>query len=158
MIAFLWWFTFLLARFLAISVFAYFYMSQTIWLLSSHYILVLLILLYDVKTDQVKRSKIFFFLFIGFVYLFCIIEFKIKFKKARLLYYGYFLLVFTENFVMCMIWFIGKIDSIENDFWFRYVFYIFVACSMASFSSMVFYFLVNQPPKVIVEFKIRNKK
>lgn len=151
LVAFLWWYGFLLARALAISVFAYFFMKECLWLLGSHFLLVITILSYDVKSDAVKRAKALFFIFIGLIYIFCIIEFKIQFKKATFIYYGFFILVFVENFVMCMIWYLGQIESLENDYWFRYVFYIIVMCSITSFSSMVFYFVINKPPKVVVE-------
>ncbi|KAG5898961.1 hypothetical protein JTB14_004681 [Gonioctena quinquepunctata] len=150
LIAFLWWFTFLLARVLAISAYAYFFFEKTIWLLCSHFLIVIAFLVYDVKSDEVRRSKAIFFMFLGLIYIFCIIEFKIKFKKAAFIYYGYFILVFTENLVMCLIWYLGEVESIENDFWFRYVFYIVVTGSICSFSSMVFYFIINKPPKVVI--------
>ncbi|XP_018577197.1 uncharacterized protein LOC108915611 [Anoplophora glabripennis] len=151
LVAFLWWFCFLLVRVLAISVFAYFFIKETVWLLASHYAIIMGFLLYDVKSDEVKRAKAIFFIFIGLIYIFCIIEFKIKFKKATFIYYGYFVLAFIENFVMCMIWFMTEIESIENDFWFRYSFYIIVMGSLISFSSMLFYFTINKPPKVMVK-------
>lgn len=151
LVAFLWWFCFLLVRVLAISVFAYFFIKETLWLLLSHFAIVMAFLLYDVKHDEVKRAKAIFFVFIGLIYIFCIIEFKIKFKKATFIYYGYFVLVFIENFIMCLIWFLDKIESIENDFWFRYSFYIVVMGSITSFSSMLFYFTINKPPKVLVK-------
>lgn len=151
LVACLWWYGFLVARVLTISIFAYFFMEHCLWLLSSHFILVIIILSYDVKSDAVKRAKALFFIFLGLVYIFCIIEFKIKFKKATFIYYGFFVLVFVENLVMCLIWFIGQIESLENDYWFRYAFYVIIFCSFTSFSSMLFYFLINKPSKVVVE-------
>ncbi|KAJ8973265.1 hypothetical protein NQ317_017720 [Molorchus minor] len=41
LIAFLWWFCFLLARFLAISAFAYFFIKDALWILLSHFIIVM---------------------------------------------------------------------------------------------------------------------
>nr|XP_023028394.1 uncharacterized protein LOC111516473 [Leptinotarsa decemlineata] len=149
-IAFFWWFTFLLARVLAISVFAYFFLEKSILLLCSHFLIVIAFLIYDVKSDEVNRAKGFFFLFLGLIYIFCIIEFKIKFKKATFIYYGYFVLVFIENFTMCLIWYLGEAETIENDFWFRYVFYIVIIGSLTSLSSMIFYFIFNKPPEVVV--------
>ncbi|KAJ8912120.1 hypothetical protein NQ315_013209 [Exocentrus adspersus] len=130
--------------------------KETMWLLGSHFAIVMVFLLYDVKSDEVKRSKAAFFLFIGLVYIFCIIEFKIKFKKSTFIYYGFFALVFTENLIVSVIWFVDKIDSIENNFWFRYSFYIVVMGSIFSFSSMLFYFNINKPPKILIETKKRD--
>nr|CAI5865961.1 unnamed protein product [Callosobruchus analis] len=157
LVAFLWWFAFLLARVLAISTFAYFFKTAATWLIFAHFTLVLLFFSYDIRTNEVKRAKAMFFLFLGLVYIFCIIEFKIKFKKATFIYYGFFALVFIENFVMCLCWYLGEVETIENDYWFRYMFYIVVMCSITSLSAMVFYFNLNKPPKVVVpESDIRS--
>ncbi|XP_057666131.1 uncharacterized protein LOC130899946 [Diorhabda carinulata] len=156
LIAIVWWFTFLLARVLTISIFAYFYMKETIYVLTIHFILIVVILVYDVKSDAVKRSKSVFFLFIGLVYIFCIIEFKIKFKKATLIFYGFFVVVFIENIIMCLLWYLLRVDSIENDFWFRYVFYVIISCLILSFSTMVFYFILNKPQKVTIETIVKK--
>lgn len=158
LVAFLWWFTFLVTRVLAISMFAYFYIKETVWLISSHYILVMAILLYDVKTDAVKRSKLIFFIFIGYVYIFCIIEFKIRFKKATAIYYGFFLLVFLENFGMCLSWYIGQIEYLENEFWCRLAFLTVTFGTLISFSSMLFYFMINKPKKVVVQTTVQSPR
>ncbi|RZC36893.1 uncharacterized protein BDFB_005785, partial [Asbolus verrucosus] len=117
-VSFFWWFCFLLVRILAISAFYYFYPTASIWLLVAHVLIIILFLSYDVKTDEVKRAKALFFVFIGLIYVFCIIEFKIKFKKTKFIYYGYFTLVFVQNFVMCLIWWFGNVEDLENAFWF----------------------------------------
>lgn len=158
LVAIAWWYSFLLTRVLAISMSTYFLTRETIWLIIAHYILILTILLYDVKSDAVKRAKAIFFIFIGYVYIFCIIEFKIKFKKATFIYYGFFALVFLENFGMCLTWYIDKVEYLENDFWCRYAFYFVVMGTMTSFSSMVFYLIVNKPKKVVVDTKIQHPK
>ncbi|XP_030753291.1 uncharacterized protein LOC115880252 [Sitophilus oryzae] len=155
-VAFSWWFTFLLGRILAISVFAYFYMKACVWSVICHVIVIIAILVYDVKTDNIKRDKALFFIFLGFVYIFCIIEFKIRFKKAYFIYYGFFVLVFMENFVMCLIWYYTELESLENDYWFRYVFYITIACGMLSFSAMVFYLTLTKPKSVSIPVQVVN--
>lgn len=151
LIAFLWWYNFILARILALASFAYFYaIKDTLYLVCAHVGIVLAFLIYDVKQNNVKRSKLMFFLFIGYVYVFCIIEFKIKFKKSTLIYYGYFGLVYLENVIICLIWYNTEIETLENDFWFRFVFFVIVVSSIFSFSSMLFYFFVNKPKKIVV--------
>lgn len=158
LVATLWWFSFLLTRILAISMSAYFFTSATTWLLVAHFLFVMSVLLYDVKSDAVKRDKTLFFIFIGYVYIFCIIEFKIKFKKATIVYYGFFALVFLENFGMCLTWYIDRVEYLENDFWCRYVFYMVIIGTITSFSSMVFYLIVNKPKKVVVDTKVLKPK
>ncbi|XP_044750741.1 uncharacterized protein LOC123311049 [Coccinella septempunctata] len=150
LISFCWWSAFLLARILAILAFQYFYPVQVLYILVSHFILTLAILCYDAKSNSFTRSKVLFFLFVCYIYLFCIIEFKIKFKKAKFIYYGFFTLVYLENFVMCLVWWYGDLEYVEEEFWFKYMFNIIVICSLFSFVSMVFYMTVNKPDKVIV--------
>lgn len=151
LIAFFWWFCFLLARMLAISAFAYFYPKEVIWLLASHFVLVVALLLYDVRSDAVRRAKAIFFIFIGLVYLFCLIEFKIKFKKKRFIYNGFFVLVFTENIIMSLVWWYANLEAVENDWWFKYIMYLIIGCTGLSLISMLFYMKVNKPEKVVVE-------
>lgn len=158
LVATLWWFSFLLTRVIAISMSAYFFSSATTYLILAHFIFVISVLLYDVKSDAIKRDKTLFFIFIGYVYIFCIIEFKIRFKKATAVYYGFFALVFAENFGMCLTWYIDKVEYLENDFWCRYAFYLVIIGTITSFSSMVFYLIVNKPKKVEVGTKILEPK
>lgn len=151
LIAFLWWFCFLLARMLAISAFAYFYPTDIIWLMASHFVLVVALLLYDVRSDEVRRAKAIFFIFIGLVYLFCLIEFKIKFKKTKFIYNGFFILVFVENIVMALVWWCANIETVEDDWWFKYIMYLITGCTGLSLISMLFYMKVNKPEKIVVE-------
>lgn len=155
-ISFLWWFCFLLSRMLAISAFSYFYPTEILWLLSSHYILVVALLLYDVRADEVRRAKAIFFIFIGFVYLFCLIEFKIKFKKPVFIYNGFFLMMFCENFVMTLVWWYLNVDELVQDWWFRYMFYMILGCSILSVSSMLFYIKILKPEKVVAAVVPQN--
>lgn len=147
-ISFLWWFTFLLSRVLAISVFAYFFFNACVWLLLAHVVLVVAVLAYDAKTDHIKRDKAAFFLFIGVVYVFCIIELKIRFKKTTFIYFGYFGLVYLENCLMCVWWYCNELESLENDYWFRYIFYVVVISDLFSLSSMMFYHILTKPKSV----------
>lgn len=154
LVAFCWWLCFLLVRILAISAFFFFYSTATIWLCFVHFLIIISFLVYDVKTDDVKRAKAVFFVFIGLIYIFCIIEFKIKFKKAKFMYYGYFTLTFTQNFIMCLVWWFHNVDDLVSDFWFRYIFYIVVIGSIISLLSMMVYLNINKPQKVVVGERI----
>ncbi|XP_066157830.1 uncharacterized protein [Euwallacea fornicatus] len=148
--AFLWWFTFLLSRILAISAFAYFFFNVCVGLLISHVLIVIAALAYDVKTDKIKQDKFAFFIFIGIVYVFCIIEFKIRFKKVKWIYFGYFGLMYLENFVMCLVWYCKEIESLENDYWYRYIFYAIVTSHILSLSAMIFYYILTRPKSVFI--------
>jgi hypothetical protein len=153
LVSFWWWFCFLLVRILAISTFFYFYPTGAICLVIIHFFLMIAVLWYDVKTDGIKRVAL-FFVFISLIYIFCIIEFKIKFKKIKFIYYGYFTLVFIENFIICLIWWFNNVDNLENDFWFRYILYIVTMGSIMSLFSMLLYINFYKPEKVVVGQRI----
>lgn len=151
LIAFVWWYNFLLARILALAAFSYYYtIGETMYLVLVHVCIIWAFLLYDVKSNNIKRSKMVFFLFLGYVYMFCIIEFKVKFKKATFIYYGYFFLVYFENLIICLIWGNTEMDSLQGDFWLRFMYFAVVGSSFFSFSAMLFYFCVNKPEKFVV--------
>lgn len=148
--SFLWWLTFLIARMISISTFAYFYTTHTIWLLMSHFILSVSLLLYDAQANVIRKTKAIYFVFVGLIYLFVLIEFKLKFKKVKFWYYGFFTLVYFENISMCLVWWIMKIEYIYNDWWFKYTFYLVIACIILSLSSLLFYIKIMKPKAVVV--------
>lgn len=150
LVSFMWWFLFLLVRVLSLSAFYYFYPTATICLVLLHIAIIVAILVYDVKSDEVKRSKAVFFVFLGLIYVFCVIEFKIKFKRAKIVYYCWFSIVYGQNFIMCLIWWFNNVEDLKNEFWFRYIFYIVVFYSMMSFTVMMFYLNFYKPKKVVV--------
>lgn len=156
LIACLWWFCFLIARILAIASFAYFYPRDIIWLLTIHFIICVAFLIYDAQTYVVRQQKVVFYIFIGFVYIFCIIEFMKKFKKANMIYYGFFVLVSVENIITCFVWWLSNLESeeIQSDWWFRFIFMSVLCCTIFSFSSMIFYLIINQPKKVVVDEEV----
>lgn len=154
-IAFIWWFTFILGRMLSISTFAYFYTTETIWLLSSHFVLAVSLLLYDAQANIIRKTKAVYYVFVGLIYLFVLIEFKMKFKKVKFWYYGFFVLVYTENFTMCLFWWLRNVDYLLDDYWFKYIFNLVIICITLSLFSLLFYVNVTKPKSVTVSEQIR---
>ncbi|GJQ86601.1 hypothetical protein Trydic_g7834 [Trypoxylus dichotomus] len=156
LISFFWWFCFFIARILALVSFAYFYPRDVVWLLTVHFVICEAFLIYDVKTYVVKENKAVFYIFIGLIYIFCIIEFMKQFKKAKFIYYGFFALVFAENFITCLIWWFSNLESeeIQSDWWFRFIFLSVIICTLFSLSSMIFYLMINKPKKVVVDEEV----
>lgn len=155
-VSFFWWFCFITARMLAISSFAYFYPKEILWILGFHFILIVAFLIYDADAAEVRRRKAVFFIFVGLVYLFCIIEFKIKFKKAKFWYYGYFTIVYLQNFIMSLVWWFSKLHILEEDWWFHYIFYLIIVFCVLSLTSMVYYFSISKPKSVSVDRVVVN--
>lgn len=156
LVSFFWWFCFIMPRMLCLSAFAYFYPKDIWWVCGSHYIITLGFLLYDAHISDIPYYRSIFILFTAYVYMFCLIEFKIKFKKIKFIYNGYFLLVYLENLVMTSIWYF-KIDF-ENDWWYKYLFYLICGSSLISVLSMMLYLMVLKPRKIILQQELRNSK
>lgn len=153
-ISFLWWFTFILGRMLTISAFAYFYTTEVIWLLSSHFVLAVSLLLYDAQANVIRKTKAVYYVFVGLLYLFVLIEFKTKFKKVKFWYYGFFTLTFTENIAMCLTWWIIHVDNLYDDYWFKYIFKLVIICISLSLFTLLFYVNVMKPKSVVVAEQI----
>lgn len=156
LVSFFMWFCFIMPRMLCLSAFAYFYPNDIWWICSSHYIITLGFLLYDAHISDIPYYRSIFILFTSYVYMFCLIEFKIKFKKVKFIYNGYFFLIYLENLVMTSIWYFN-IDF-ENDWWYKYVFYLICGSSLISVSSIMLYLMVLKPKKIVLQQELRNSK
>lgn len=158
LVAFLWWFMFLAARFLSIVTFAVFYPRHIIWILTLHFLICVGYLLYDVQTYIVRKTKAVFFVFIGAIYIFCIIEFKKKFKKYNKVYNAYCALVFGENLIMSLVWWNVESDRVDNEWWLNYVFYTVIGSTVLGVMSLLLYTIVNRPEKVVIATEVIAKR
>ncbi|GLV38808.1 uncharacterized protein CBL_05807 [Carabus blaptoides fortunei] len=156
LVAFFWWLCFILPRMLALSAFAYFYPKDIWYICGAHYVITLAFLLYDAHTSDIPYYRALFILFTAYVYMFCLIEFKIKFKKVKLIYNGYFILVYLENFIMTFVWYYGT--EFYNDWWYKYVFYVLIGSTILSIMTMSFYMAILKPKKVTVAKQLVESK
>lgn len=156
LVAFLWWFSFILPRMLALSAFASFYPKDIWYICGAHYMITLAFLLYDAYTADIPYYRALFILFTAYVYMFCLIEFKIKFKKVKFIYIGYFILVYLENFIMTFVWYYGT--EFYNDWWYKYVYYVLIGSTVLSIMTMSFYIAILKPKKIIVAKQLVESK
>lgn len=145
-VSFTGWVLFLIMRILSLSVFSVFYLKATLHLLYIHYFLMVLCLFYETKFHE-KIERIYFYLFLGYIYIFSILEFKIKFVHVRQWYSGYVGFVFTQNIIISMIWY-GFADF--NSWWFHYLFALIIGSGMLSLACLLFYYFLLKPADKIL--------
>lgn len=148
-VGFMGWTFFILARVLSISVFALLYWRETIYVCLGHYLLVLACLLIEVKFHA-KAQRNLFYLFLSYVYIFVIIEFKIKFIHLRMWYGLYVGLVFTQNFVLSVWWYTEVMDF--ELWWYDYLFRTILGSGFLSLCCLlVYYFRLKPKDKVLFQ-------
>lgn len=150
MISFMGWGLFLLMRMLSLSVFSVFYLIPTLHILYAHYILMVICLFYETRFHE-KIERIFFYFFLGYIYIFSILEFKIKFKHLRQWYIGYVGFVFLQNLIITLVWYGGAEFS---SWWFHYLFAVIIGSGVLSIGCLLFYYILLKPRnKLMLENK-----
>lgn len=172
-VAILWWFCFILPRMSTIAIFTYFYLREAILACFFQYLIVLILLLrYSTWSDSesgnitIRRKKypinnenivkFTFHLVTSFIYLFCLIEIKVRFTKLKVVYNWYFIVLYLENIVMMMLWYYHA-ETYEK-WWFNYSLYLNIVSSILSVLSMAMYLSMLQPQKKIVQKTYRSSK
>uniref|UniRef100_A0A336LRI3 XK-related protein n=1 Tax=Culicoides sonorensis TaxID=179676 RepID=A0A336LRI3_CULSO len=142
-ICFLAWFLFLIMRMLALSTFTVFYLRETIFLCLAHYFIMLLCLYCETRTHA-KLNRTVFYAFLAYIYIFCLIEFKIKFLHIKTWYVGYFLLVFMQNLIITMIWYLNT-DILLFSWWLQFMWYLIIGSGTLSLLCHIFYYFTLRP-------------
>lgn len=141
-LSFIWWFFFILARVLAIIVAYEFYPAYLIAVLSIHYAIMLIYLFcyakyYDAITFFVN-------LWLGMVYIFSLIEYRIKFKYADKWLLPYYIFVIIQNAALTLTWYF---HADWNGFWYTYIFYVIFTSMALCVSSSIMYHVLFKPKK-----------
>jgi membrane-associated HD superfamily phosphohydrolase len=140
-ISFSGWIMFLLMRMISLSVFSVFYLHACAYLCVGHYVVMLLCIFYETKFHE-KLERNYFHVFLAYIYLFCILEFKIKFIHLKTWYIGYFLFVFLQNLTITLIWYNFMVFQ---SWWFYFMFNIIIGSGMLSLSCLTFYYFYLRP-------------
>lgn len=98
------WSLVLMQRMLALSAFAYFHPLGCLILCTGHYLLMLAALLAETRLHT-KAERVMFYLFLAYVYIFCIVELKVKFRRPRRTLIAYAVLLMVQNVSMSAWWF-----------------------------------------------------
>ncbi|XP_059059341.1 uncharacterized protein LOC131852656 isoform X2 [Achroia grisella] len=145
------WYTFFIARLLSMAAFINLTIVGSVIVLFSHYQVMLLFLIIP-QASTVKRG---FYLFLAFVYLFCIMEFKIRFRHVRVWHMFWSIVCMVETILFTGLW-IG-LDNNLHYWWKQYVLYVIVVSLSLSVLCFVTYFVILQPKETIVHIKHRNR-
>lgn len=141
-ISFLGWVMFLLMRMISLSVFAVFYPEICGYICLAHYIFMLLCLINETRFKE-KWQRTGFYLILSYIYIFNLLEFKIKFKSVRTWYIGYFLIVMTQNIVMTIVWY--KFTVFLYSWWFEFMFIVILQSGIMSLMCLILYFFYLKP-------------
>ena len=146
-ISFLGWVMFLLMRMISLSVFAVFYLDICGWICLGHYIFMLLCLIHETRFKE-KWQRTGFYFILSYIYIFNIMEFKIKFKNVRRWYVGYFLLVISQNIAMTVVWY--KFTLFVNSWWFEFFFMVILQSGITSVMCFALYFVYLKPKEKVL--------
>ncbi|XP_072763543.1 uncharacterized protein [Anoplolepis gracilipes] len=134
-LSFLWWFLFILARVFAIALAYEFYPATLLAVLGVHYTIMLIYLFYYSKYYDAITFIVNFWL--GLVYIFSLIEYRIKFKYADWWTLPYYVFVIAQNSTLTLMWYLNA-DS--DGFWYTYMCYmIFISMTLCVLSSVVYH-------------------
>ncbi|XP_041974035.1 uncharacterized protein LOC121729552 [Aricia agestis] len=152
LVHFLGWYSFFVARLLSIAAFINFFPVLAIIILFSHYQVMLLFLIVP-QASSVRRS---FYLFLAFVYLFCLMEFKIRFRHVRVWHAFWFLVCTVEIIIFILLW--ATIDNKLHDWWRNYVVCVTLGAMSLSYALLLVYFLILQPRETVIQINKTDGK
>lgn len=141
-ISFLGWNFFLVMRIISLSVFSFFYTAPCVWLCFSHYILMLLCLINETRFE-VKWQRTAFYTILSYIFIFNLIEFKIRFKHVRRWYICYFIIVFAQNIGITVAWY-GFTEFLDT-WWFEFMFLVILQSGIMSLMCFLLYFFYLKP-------------
>ncbi|XP_052867717.1 uncharacterized protein LOC128273727 [Anopheles cruzii] len=140
-VTFVGWVLFLLMRMLALSTFYVFFPLYFWMLCANHYLLMIACIVYEVRTHE-KLERYFFYLYLAYIYVFSLLEFKIRFVHVRSWYVGYIGIVLLENVAMLVVWYnLGTFES----WWFHFLHYVIIASGALSVMCFLFYYAFLRP-------------
>lgn len=138
-VAFVWWFFFILARVFSIAIFYEFYPYWVLGVVGFHYAVMLVYLFYYAK--YYDATTFFLNLWLGLVYVFSVIEYRIKFKHADACLFGYYAFVIFQNTMMTVTWYVY---AEWTGFWYTYMFFaIFASMGLCVISASVYNVLLK---------------
>ncbi|XP_023954737.1 uncharacterized protein LOC112058260 [Bicyclus anynana] len=152
LVNFLGWYSFFVARLISIAAFIDFFPFLAIFLLMCHYQVMLLFLIVP-QASTVKRA---FYVFLAFVYLFCLMEFKIRFRHVRVWHMFWIILCTVEIVLFISLW--ATIDNNLHNWWKGFVVTVTIVSMVLSYFLFLVYFLLLQPRETVVHLNRVVKK
>ncbi|XP_048484331.1 uncharacterized protein LOC105394547 [Plutella xylostella] len=144
LVHFLGWYMFFISRLLSISAFIVFHPIAAIVILFSHYQIMLLLLIVP-QASTVRRS---FYIFLAFVYLFCLMELKVRFRHVRAWHAGWLVAKSAQTLVFTAVW--AAVDNPLSAWWRDYVVLVIFSSLLLSYMCLLVYFVLLKPKETIV--------
>ncbi|CAG9567362.1 unnamed protein product [Danaus chrysippus] len=150
LVNFLGWYSFFVARLLSIAAFIDFFPFVAIIILMCHYQAMLLFLIVP-QASTVKRA---FYVFLAFIYLFCLMEFKIRFRHVRVWHVFWIIVCTVEIVVFISLW--ATIDNNLHSWWKHFVVTVTLVSMCISYVLFLLYFVLLQPRETVVYVDEKN--
>lgn len=154
-VSFLGWVTFLLMRMLSLSVFSVFYPEIAAYICLAHYFVMLIALINETRFN-VKWQRSAFYLILAYIFIFNLIEFKVKFKRIRRWYLWYFVLVLSQNIAMTFTWY--SLTEFFDTWWFEFMFLSIIQSGLMSLMCFILYFYYLKPSAKVFEVKTQEQQ
>lgn len=157
------WSFVILQRMIALSAFAYFHPIACASLCVLHYLLMLASLFVIAHGQRPAVERLLFYVFLAYVYVFCIVELKIKFNRPRRTLIAYAVLVIVQNVAMSLWWFARRADerfwvvddpadatsgtagSASSQWWFGFMFAAVMLSGLYALLCWLVYFYLLKP-------------
>lgn len=143
LVQYLGWYSFFVARLLSIAAFINCVPVIATIVLFSHYQVMLLFLIVP-QASTVRRA---FYMFLAFIFLFCLMEFKIRFRHVRVWHVFWILVCTVETIVFTGLW---SVMGNLNGWWTLFVVKIILGSLLLSYMCFVVYFVLLKPRETIV--------
>lgn len=145
-IAFFGWIAFIIMRMLSLSTFCVFFPKAFLIIMAVHYIIMLAALFLESRFKG-RLNRTLFYLLLAYVYIFVLLEFRIKFKHIRVWFVGYFLITMSENLTMTMIWYAR--EEFES-WWFGFIFDGIIYSGLLFVATILVYYCILKPKDVLL--------
>uniref|UniRef100_A0A1I8PZN5 XK-related protein n=1 Tax=Stomoxys calcitrans TaxID=35570 RepID=A0A1I8PZN5_STOCA len=145
-IAFFGWISFVTMRMLSLSTFCVFFPKAFLIIVGVHYLIMLAALFLESRFKGTLNRTLFYFL-LAYVYIYVLLEFRIRFKHIRVWFVGYFLLTMAENLTMTMIWYAR--EEFES-WWFGFIFEGIIYSGILFVATILVYYCILKPKDVLL--------
>ncbi|EDW61796.1 uncharacterized protein [Drosophila virilis] len=143
-VAFFGWIAFITMRMLSLATFCVFYPRAFFIIVGVHYALMLAALALETRCRG-SWSRSLFYLLLGYIYIFVLLEFRVCFKSVRRWYVCYLVLILVENITMSAIWYAN--EQFES-WWFGFIWEWIVYSGILFLATIVVYYCILRPKDV----------
>ncbi|RVE53285.1 hypothetical protein evm_002118 [Chilo suppressalis] len=144
LVQYLGWYAFFVSRLLSIAAIINCSIVAAVILLFSHYQVMLLLLIVP-QASTVRRG---FYIFLAFIYLFCLMEFKVRFRHVRVWHVFWVITCTVEAILFTGLW--AGLGNDMTDWWKHYLIKVIFISLLLSYMCFMVYFVLLQPKETMV--------